>query len=73
MKLEDFVKQTLLDITNGVESAQKKSVVPIAPASANDVPVSTPQFVSFEIADNWQRGRCGNRCSSLRDKRKTFV
>jgi hypothetical protein len=51
MKLKDFVKQTLLDITDGIEEARKKSSIPIAPTIINGVNVTpAPQNVSFEIA-----------------------
>lgn len=50
MKLEDFVKQTLLDITNGVAAAQKASKLWIAPGKVEGEAKLSPQMVSFEIA-----------------------
>lgn len=50
MKLEDFVKQTLLDITNGVSEAQKASKLWIAPGQVEGQPQLTPQMVAFEVA-----------------------
>ena len=49
MNLEDFVQQTLLDITNGVNSAQKKSPLWIAPGRVEGEKVISPQIVSFEV------------------------
>jgi len=49
MKLEEFVKQTLLDITNGVASAQKETPLWIAPGRVEGEKVSTPQHVEFEV------------------------
>ncbi len=51
MRLEDFVKQTLLDITNGVEKARKDSTIAIAPSSIDgEKVVAVPQNIAFEIA-----------------------
>jgi hypothetical protein len=51
MKLEDFVKQTLIEITNGVRKATEKSAVPIAPSSIDGKKIpAAPQFVHFEVA-----------------------
>ena len=50
MKLEDFVKQTLLDITNGVAEAQKTARLWIAPGKVEGEPKLAPQMVAFEIA-----------------------
>ncbi len=49
MKLEEFVKQTLLDITNGVSAAQKKAPSWIAPGRVEGEKVCNPQLVSFEV------------------------
>ena len=49
MKLEEFVKQTLLDITNGVAEAQKTARLWIAPGMVEGEPKLMPQMVSFEI------------------------
>jgi hypothetical protein len=50
MKLEEYVRQTLLDITNGVASAQQTSKLWIAPGSIEGKKVLSPQLVNFEIA-----------------------
>ncbi|MEX1034837.1 MAG: hypothetical protein WDZ54_02695 [Sneathiella sp.] len=50
MKLKDFVKQTLLDITNGVSEAQETSPSWIAPGLVEGEKVTSPQQVSFEVA-----------------------
>ena len=50
MKLEEFVKQTLLDITNGVAQAQAEAKLWIAPGKVEGEPKLTPQMVSFEVA-----------------------
>ena len=49
MKLKDFVSQTLLDITNGVEEAQKRSPHWIAPGFVEGEKVVSPQLVAFDI------------------------
>lgn len=50
MKLDEYVKQTLLDITNGVEQAQREALLFIAPGSINGKRIATPQSVKFEVA-----------------------
>ena len=50
MKLDEFVKQTLLDITNGVAQAQAEAKLWIAPGKVEGKPNNTPQMVSFEVA-----------------------
>jgi len=50
MKLQEFVKQTLLDIGNGVSDAQNASPLWIAPGLVEGKKVTEPQYVSFEIA-----------------------
>ncbi len=50
MKLEEFVEQTLMAITNGVFSAQSKSPSSIAPGLVEGVKMTTPQMISFEVA-----------------------
>jgi hypothetical protein len=50
VKLDEFVKQTLLDITNGVAQAQAEAKLWIAPGMVEGEPRNTPQMVSFEIA-----------------------
>lgn len=50
MKLEDFVKKTLLDITNGVAEAQKSAKLWIAPGMVEGEAKLAPQMVSFEVA-----------------------
>lgn len=50
MKLEEFVKQTLMDITNGVFNAQSESPSSIAPGIVEGVKMTKPQLISFEVA-----------------------
>jgi hypothetical protein len=50
MKLDEYVKQTLLDITEGVAAAQKESSLWIAPGSIENKKVLSPQLIAFEIA-----------------------
>lgn len=50
MKLEEFIKQTLLDITNGVASAQEASKLFIAPGMIEGTPILSPQVVKIEVA-----------------------
>lgn len=50
MRLDEFVKQTLLDITNGVARAQSEAKLWIAPGKVEGEPVNSPQMVSFEVA-----------------------
>ena len=49
MGLEEYVKQTLLDITNAVAAAQEQSKLHIAPGFVDHVKQSDPQFVKFDI------------------------
>jgi hypothetical protein len=50
MKLDEYVKQTLLDITNGVAAAQKESLIWIAPGNIESKKDLTPQLIAFEVA-----------------------
>ncbi len=50
MKLDEFVRQTLLDITNGVASAQRETKLWIAPGKVEGEARNEPQLVSFEVA-----------------------
>lgn len=50
MKLDEYAKQTLPDITNGVEQARRETLLFIAPGSANGKKVTSPQTVKFEVA-----------------------
>ena len=50
MKLDDFVKQTLLDITNGVAAAQEEALLYIAPGHVENRKQTEPQSVQFEVA-----------------------
>ena len=49
MKLDEFVKQTLLDITNAVADAQGQAQLFIAPGSVEGRKLETPQMISFEV------------------------
>lgn len=50
MKLDEFVKQTLLDITNAVYEAKTESFVSIAPGRFMNTIIPDPQLISFEVA-----------------------
>lgn len=50
MKLDDFVKQTLLDITNGVAAAQEEALLYIAPGHVENKKQTDPQDVCFEVS-----------------------
>ena len=50
MKLEEFVKQALLDITNGVAAAQEETKLFIAPGIVEGEKVTNAQLVAFEVA-----------------------
>lgn len=53
MKLEDFVTQTLLDITRGVDKAQKNAPSWIAPGHVigqTKKEILDPQYISFDVA-----------------------
>ncbi len=49
MKLDEFVKRSLLDITKGVVGASEEACVTISPASIEGKPIFEPQMVSFEL------------------------
>ncbi|MGE0283532.1 MAG: hypothetical protein AB7P20_23355 [Rhizobiaceae bacterium] len=49
MKLGEYVRQTLLDITNGVEQAQREAMLFIAPGSINGERIAQAQMVKFEV------------------------
>ena len=49
MKLDEYVRQTLLDITNGVEQAQRESMLFIAPGSINGERIAQAQMVKFQV------------------------
>ena len=50
MKLEEFVKNTLLEITKGVAGAQEETPLFIAPGVVEGEPQTGGQMVSFEVA-----------------------
>jgi len=50
MKLDEFVKQTLLDITNAVYEAKNESFISIAPGRFMGEIIPEPQMVNFEVA-----------------------
>ena len=50
MKLDEYVKQTLLDITNGVNAAKKESSLWIAPGYVDGEKVFSAQLINFDIA-----------------------
>ena len=49
MKLDEYVKQTLLDITKGVSAAQKETPLWIAPGYVEGNAVLSPQLVTLDI------------------------
>lgn len=49
VKLEDFVKETLLEITNGVAAAQEESLLYIAPGRVENEKRVDMQLVKFEV------------------------
>ena len=49
MKLDEYVKQTLLDITNGVAAAQKETLLYIAPGLVENERLTSAQLVKFEV------------------------
>lgn len=50
MRLDEFVKNTLLDITKGVADAQEETLLFIAPGVVEGEPQRIGQMVSFEVA-----------------------
>lgn len=50
MKLDEFVKQSLLDITNGVVEAQKQSMPCIAPGSISGKSIEQAHNMKFEAS-----------------------
>jgi len=50
VKLDDFVKQALLDITNGVAAAQEETKLFIAPGVVEGETKKDGQSVIFEVA-----------------------
>ena len=49
MQLDDFVKKTLLDITNGVAAAQDEALLHVAPGFVENERQVEPQLVKFEV------------------------
>ena len=49
MKIDDYVAQTLVDISKGVERAKKEALVGIAPGYVDGEKVFSEQLVTFEI------------------------
>lgn len=50
MKLDEYVKQTLLDITKGVDQAKREASLHIAPSSIDGQKLTEPQMARFEVA-----------------------
>ena len=50
MKLDEFVKQSLLDITEGVADTQETSLLYVAPGYVNKIRQDGAQIVKFEVA-----------------------
>lgn len=49
MKLDEFVRQTLLDISSGVEQAQRQAMHYIAPGRVNNEVIIERQTIKFEV------------------------
>ena len=49
MKLDEFVKQTLLDITKGVADAQQEALLYVAPGFVENKKRTELQLVKFEV------------------------
>lgn len=49
MRLDEFVKQTLVEITKGVTEAQSEALLHIAPGTVENEIVKTPSTVNFEV------------------------
>lgn len=49
LKLDEFVKQTLLNITNGVAEAQLVTKLYIAPGFVAEQRLTEPQMVKFDV------------------------
>ncbi len=49
MKLDQYVEQTLVDISKGVAEAKKKALVGIAPGYVDGEKVFSVQLIKFEI------------------------
>ena len=49
MKLDEYVEQTLVDISKGVAEAKKKAMVGIAPGYVDGEKVFSAQMIKFEI------------------------
>ncbi len=49
MKLDEYVKQTLVDIAKGVAEAKTEALVGIAPGYVDGEKVFSAQMISFEI------------------------
>ncbi len=49
MKLDEYVKQTLVDIAKGVSEAKDEALVGIAPGYVDGEKVFAAQMISFEI------------------------
>ena len=49
MKIDQYVAQTLIDISKGVQKAKEQARVGIAPGYVDGVKVFTEQLVQFEI------------------------
>lgn len=50
MKLKDYVKEVLLDVSSAVYEAKHEAEIAIAPGSMNDKLNMEPQFVSFSVS-----------------------
>lgn len=59
MKLDEYVRQTLLDITKGVSEAKDASLLWIAPGYVDGEKVFSAQLVSFEIVVTASKGGGG--------------
>lgn len=83
MQLEDFVKQTLLDITNGVAAVQNEALLYVAPGFVENERKTEPQLVKFEVVVTvskeagggikvWSLGDASAQASSEKTNRISF-
>ena len=83
MQLDDFVKKTLLDITNGVAAAQDEALLCIAPGLVENEKQVEPQLVKFEVVVTvskeagggikvWSLGDANAHASSEKTNRISF-
>ena len=84
MKLEEFVSETLLDITRGVKKAQRNAPQWIAPGNIEGKKLVEPQMVTFDVSVTvskeagagiqvWSIGELNAKGSSEQSNRISFA